>query len=220
VKIALLAIALAGCKKVEAPSPTPVALDVSGSWQAVRTGDAPVLRSPGGTFVYVLTAADDRVAGLGIGTEAGPELGLLDGKFAPLLIPVDPIERVQVGSTASTLAIDFAGAFKARVTASNRIRLVIDGRANVVLPAGETMVKGFLAGAPRFAEKVTAWSEASDVVHRVDRIEVDTERRGTIVVESPCAPRLIRPRALAHTSSFLLGLGPCARSSTVTVDRG
>jgi hypothetical protein len=244
VRALLIALLLAGCKRPEEKAAPSASIAISGtSWSALRSGEAPVLRGPHDLFVYVISVStEDRLSGVAIGSEAGPELTLLAGKFAPLLIPdrSDELHAVKIAADGSTLAIDFRGAFTARVSAEQgRVRLIVDGRAHVVVPSGETMVKGFAAGAPRFAQRVTAWSEASLESHAVDRIEVDTERRGTIVVESRCAPRLMRPRARANTSSFLLRLGPtrdaldplyapehlkdadvaCTGGSTVTVGR-
>jgi hypothetical protein len=213
VRIAIVALLLAACtERTEAPAPpAEIAIAPGAGWTAMRTGDAPMFRGSAGAFIFVGTARSaDRLPGIGIGSETGPELTLLAGEFAPLVIPdrTDRAHQVRISAQGSTLAIDF-GELTARVTEHDDwIRLAIDGRANLVLPSGRTTVKGFRGRRPIFAEKVSAWSEASIEVHAVDRIEVDTERRGTIVLVSDCAPRLIRPRARANTSSFLVRVGP------------
>lgn len=210
----LAAAAVAGCEKTPEMPPPAAELRIAAgsSWRVERGGDAPMLRGPGG-FVFVQTAhARERMPGLSPGTDAGPELSLLAGDFAPLVVPdrTDHAHRVRIEAEGATLAVDFEGAFSARVLPARGpwSRILLEGRANLVLPSGETRVKGFRGGRPSFAERVVAWSEASVAVRAVDRLEVDTERRGTIVVETSCPPRMIRPRARANTSSFLVRLGP------------
>jgi hypothetical protein len=210
----LLIFALASCQRsneaVMGP-PAEMAIAPTSSWKTIRAGDEPMLCQRSACVFAPTAKTDNRLPGIAIGGESGPALVLLGGEFAPLVIPdrTDAAHRVKLSSTGSTLAIDFEGAFSARVhLVRDWVKIALDGRANLVLPSGETHVKGFVGGKPVSSERVTAWSEASIEIRSVDRIEVDTERRGTIVVESDCKPRLIRPRARANTSSFLLRVGP------------
>ncbi len=216
--VLLAAVASAfGCRRTEeTPGPSAsIAIAPGSPWHAERTGDAPMFRGPGDLFVFVTTSkSEDRLPGLSIGTAAGPALTLLNGEFAPMIVPdrTDGAYLVRVEAGGATLAVDFGGAFSAKVSSlgvapHDWSRIVLDGHADLVLPAGETTVRGMVKGKPSFSERITAWSKPSVEPRPVDRIEIETERRGIVVVETSCPPRLIRPRTRANSSSFVLRLG-------------
>ena len=100
-KIALLAIAFAGCKKPAESIGPPAIVELSGSeWTLVHGGDAPMIRGPK-AHVFVMTSkSGDRLPGIALGTEAGPELSLLGGEFAPLVVPdrTDLPHQVRIAS--------------------------------------------------------------------------------------------------------------------------
>lgn len=219
--ITVLLLALTACpaKKREVRAPDPVVdIEESSPWKVRRSEGVAVVEGPDGLRLYAGGAprgSGDRYPGVALGTARGPNVTLLSGAYAPLLIPdeSDQPYRVRLESFGSTIAVDVGEAFTARVTPPQhgRVRIVTRGAANLVLPANETKLSGQRDGRPLFSEVITAGQEPGLEARGASRLEVTVPDQGVITVESECTARWIRPLPRGSTSSFLIRLGPPRR---------
>lgn len=218
-KRALLILAvIAGChsKKQEVPPPEPVVeVEETGPWRVLRTGGMVVVGGPEDLHLYAGAAprnGGDRYPGIAIGTARGPELTLLSGAYAPLLIPdhSDRPHRMHLASRGATLAVAVGEAFTARFAppSAGRLRIVTEGEANLVVPANETKLSGQQEGKPLFLEEITAGGDPGLEKRRAGRLEATVPNEGVITVETSCVARWIRPLPRGSTSSFVIRLGP------------
>jgi hypothetical protein len=197
--------------------PATIAIAPRSSWVLVHGGSSPVVRTKDGA-VWIFAFSDPigpdqhELPGIAIGDARGPNLGLLSGRFAPLVVFPDSAKRwpLTITATRTTLHVS-TGTIAAAIRAPDQRRVVMTlrGAPWVALPADRTTVRGFFASAPSFELEVSAGDRPSIRAPHADAVEVDSARIGRVRIEADCdRPILLRPTPRGSTSVFLVRDGP------------
>jgi hypothetical protein len=188
------------------------------AWSVVRAESDAVLRL-GDVYVYIST---EPPAGLSLGDARGPRSGLISGAFAPLVAAPESNRayHVEVETRGDRLRARFDAPGSERNAAiavaapqAGRVQLHLHGAVQVLLPADRTDVRAIYKNAPSAAYTITAGGGAKHRAPKADRIEVTTNKLGTVVLETSCErPKIIEPIARGSTSVFVLAPGQAPRA--------
>jgi hypothetical protein len=182
------------------------------TWSVVRSDGNAVLRH-GDVFVYV---SSESPAGLSFGDARGPRTGLISGAFAPLIaapesdrayaVEVDAGDRLRARFNAP--GSDRSASIAVAPPRDGRVQVYLQGAPHLLLPADRTEVRAMLNDAPSAAFTITAGEGPRIRSPRANRIEVTTNKLGTVVLETGCErPKIIEPIPRGSTSVFVLSPG-------------
>ena len=171
--------------------------------------------------VFITGSARDLETGLpgiGLGTDRGPQYGLLSGFFAPQMLAATSSASyaLDVRAGQSDLHITLLDARdRAALTATfmppreGRVRLITEGPITLTFAAARTTVRGIYEGLPSFSLEASAGDTPRRRYLRGQRIIVENPRLGSVIIEQSCQrATLIHPTPRGSTSVFLLRIGP------------